>query len=408
MSLKLYPARSISMTSYQPVLFEEVRSEIEDEEMALRQYEILTYPADFTLEVLVSKWGKNEIRKTEFQRRYVWNHIRASKLIESFLLGLPVPPVFFYQDRDDSGLLVVDGHQRLRTLIYFFSGWFGDEESGGDIVPFKLIGLNEKSPYLGATYDSLKINDISAWNRLNSAVLRSFIMKQLTPDDDTSIFQVFERLNTGGMILQGQEIRNCIYEGEFNSLLKRLNKIDAWRQILGTKTEDKRMRDLELILRFFALFYNLKDYEKPMKGFLNKFMRANRRPPLLHEGDEPEQKKEVEKKRKEFSDKMNKFEGLFTSTAELVVKYLGAKPFHIHNRGINAAVFDSVFTAFAHHFNGRNSNEINPTPEEIASMNANYKALRADKNYQFWILAATTDKDVVPKRIDRARRVLFK
>lgn len=362
---------------------EPVSSEEQDNEMSLRPYEILTYPADFTLEVLVTKWEKSEIRSPQLQRRFVWSQVRASKLIESFLMGLPVPPVFFYQDREDSKLLIVDGHQRLRSIMYFFSGSFGDKESGQEVVPFNLVGLNERSPFFNATFQTLEETDQTAINRLKNSVLRAFVMKQLEPNDDTSIFQVFERLNTGGMILQGQEIRNCIYEGEFNNLLRELNKGDAWRQIMGKKTEDKRMRDVELILRFFALFYNLSHYEKPMKGFLNNFMRVHRKP--------------SEAKKKEFED-------LFTQTAEAVIKYLGPRPFHIL-RGLNAAVYDSVFTAFARRLNSVGNGKVSAA--KINRVNSNFQSLLANRQYKQWVSSATTDKDVVPKRLKKAERILF-
>src|SRR5207245_1896047 len=103
-------------------------------------------------------------------------------------------------------------------------------------------------------------------------------------------------LNTGGMIAHGQEIRNCVYEGTFNELLKKLNRNDDWRKIVGTKAEDKRMRDVELILRFLAIFQDVKNYKTPMKMFLNDFMRTNRRAPL----------KATKGKRKEFDERMGR------------------------------------------------------------------------------------------------------
>jgi len=96
-----------------PTRIEKVASEKEDQEVALQsEYDILTYPADFTLEVLVKKWEKNEIAIAPGQRRFIWSQARASRLIESFLIGLPVPPVFFYLESGTNNLLVVDGQQR--------------------------------------------------------------------------------------------------------------------------------------------------------------------------------------------------------------------------------------------------------------------------------------------------------
>lgn len=191
---------------------QEVDSEAEDQELSLPQYQIHSYPADFTLEILFQKWKDGEIRKDAFQRNYVWPQVRASKLIESFLLGLPVPPVYLYKD-DTGDKLIVDGHQRLRSIVYFFSGIFGDPkgEEGGEekLVPFALIGLHKKSPFLNTTYESLRKDDPTSWKKLKDSVLRSIIMKQLTPKDDTSMFEIFSRFNTGGMPLYAQEIRNC-------------------------------------------------------------------------------------------------------------------------------------------------------------------------------------------------------
>ena len=378
-----------------------IESEIADVEAPLQPYEILSYPADFTLEVLVEKWNQTEIKAPRLQRKYLWTIERASKLIESFLLGLPVPPIFVYKDEDEK-LLIVDGHQRLRSIVYFFSGWFGEPDDQ-DREPFKLTGLHERSPFIGADRDHLEKTDQKSFNRLKNSVLRAFIMKQLHPKDDTSILEIFGRLNTGGVTLQGQEIRNCIYEGEFNERLKEMNKNLDWRKIVGTTSQDKRMRDIELILRFLALFNNLERYGKPMKLFLDKFMAANRRPPA----DQPEAsdaiRRAIAAKQKEFADKMSKFDALFIKTAHAVVTYLGSKPFH-RERGLNAAVFDSVFTAFARNLD---KVESNPSAAQIKEMKRKFDDLLAEDDYDLLISSATTDKDVVPSRLQQAEKFLF-
>jgi hypothetical protein len=364
-------------------LFEEIPSEELDSEVSLRGYEILSYPADFTLEVLVGKWNKQEITIPPLQRRFIWSQIRASKLVESFLMGLPVPPVFFYQERGTNKLLVVDGQQRLRSIVYFFSGKFGEQGSKEGEVPFNLIGLDEKSPYFEATYQSLKENDEAAFNKLNNSVLRSFVVKQIDPQDDTSIFQIFERLNTGGVILQGQEIRNCIYDGPFNDSLNELNKYAPWRKLFGSATEDKRKRDVELILRFFALFYNRRNYEKPMKQFMNTFMKVNRR---------VQENKVVE------------YESLFKRTCDAVIAALGEKPFHIHT-GLNAAVYDSTFTAFANNLGTFAANY--STSRGRTQLRQRFKQLTTDPKYLGLVSTGTTDEDIIPKRINKADKVMF-
>ena len=263
----------MTMDTYEeePSQIEQISSEIDDHEATLPSYEILTYPADFTLEVLVDKWNKGDITLPKFQRHFVWNQNQASKLIDSFLRGLPVPSIFLFQNLADHKLLVVDGQQRLRTIAYFFEGYFGEERAGKRST-FALTGLEKNSPFSGLTYESLRDQDPVTFAKLNDSVLRSFVIRQLHPDDDTSIYHVFERLNTGGTLLTPQEIRNCIHHGPFNDLLIDLNRLNAWRQIYGINSPNRRQRDVELILRFLALYYSGDSYEKPMKDFLNKFM----------------------------------------------------------------------------------------------------------------------------------------
>jgi len=350
-----------------------VESEIRDEQASLHTYEVLTYPADYTLQVLFDKFQKGQVTIPRFQRGYVWTQIQASKLIESFVLGLPVPAIFLYQDPQENKLLVVDGQQRLRTITYFFEGYFGEEHRGHRPV-FRLTGLEEGSPLLGKTYDELRETNEAVFNKLNDAVLRAFVIKQLNPVDDTSIYHVFERLNTGGTLLHPQEIRNCIYHGPFNDLLVELNTYEPWRKIFGRRQPEKRQRDVELILRFFALFEKVKDYEKPMKEFLNKFMRTHRDPGKVL---------------------LTRYEDLFHRTVDRILQYLGEKPFHIR-AGLNAAVFDSVITSFASHSNA--------IPHNVSKR---YETLKKDAEYLGWVSSGTTDKEVVQRRLDRAQRTLF-
>src|ERR1017187_7402429 len=184
MGLKLNRARSRYMPDGDDRFIQPIQSEQEDRDVSLRSYEILTYPADFTLEGLVAKWHKKEISIPPFQRGFVWTQAQSSKLIESFLLGLPVPPVFFYQERKDSGLLVVDGQQRLRSLVYFFSGLFGEASSTKRAKSFNLTGLDEHSPYHLVTCEQLRETNPAAYGKFQNSVMRSFVMKQLDPDDD--------------------------------------------------------------------------------------------------------------------------------------------------------------------------------------------------------------------------------
>lgn len=355
-------------------LLEQIQSEVEDQESSPVSYEIVTYPADYTLEGLVNKYNKGAIEIRGFQRKFVWNIKQSSRLIESFLLGLPVPAIFLFTDpKTQNKQIVVDGQQRLMSIVYFFEGFFGEEQKGSRTV-FSLQGLNKKSPFLEKTYSDLEKYDESYLNKLNDSVLRAFVIKQLTPPYDSSMYNIFERLNTGGTQLVGQEIRNCIYFGEFNNLLVRLNKLLKWRKIFGTNIEEKRQRDVELILRFFALYYAGKSYEKPMKDFLSIFMNN-------HKDDERK--------------KLITYENIFSETTKAIYNNLGERPFHIR-RGINAAVFDCVYVTFA-----RNLDNI---PKDISRR---YRRMVGREDFLKLVSAGTTDEDIVKGRINLAEKYLF-
>lgn len=353
------------------IAFEPVPSEAEDQSAALTTYEIVTYPADYTLSVLVDKWRRGQVKIPPFQRNFVWNQAQASRLIESFLIGLPVPSIFLYTDRSDmNNQLVVDGQQRLRTVAYFFEGYFGEENNAGRRQVFKLTGLHASSPYVNKSYKDLELENPAAWNRLNDAVLRAFVIQQLDPNDDTSVYLVFERLNTGGTQLSPQEIRNAVSHGRFNELLHEMNSSSLWRTIYGSPDPDKRQRDVEMILRAIALSEQLDDYEKPMKEFLNKFMRKRK-------GADPA---ELERLR-------SRFEGAVAKAS-----LLGPRPFR-RTAGFNAAIFDAVMTALM---------RMDTTRLTEAALKQHYAALLADVDFLAAVTSGTTDKDVIRNRVNLA------
>nr|VFJ75750.1 MAG: Protein of unknown function DUF262 [Candidatus Kentron sp. FW] len=348
---------------------EPITSENEDYESAPPDYEITTYPADFTLEVLHQKWKAKEIRIPDFQRDFVWKQVQASKLIESFLVGLPVPAVFLYKERKSQESLVIDGQQRLKSIFFFFEGYFGPEARGTRRV-FNLKGLSPDSPFHDRSFEDFSEED---QRRLKNAVLRAFIVQQLDPNDDTSMYHIFERLNTGGTLLSNQEIRNCVFHGNFIEFLEEINKDPAWKSILGKDVPDARRKDIELIVRFFAM-RDINAYKKPMKDFLSKFMKENRNAP-----------EEILRKSRE----------IFTQTCRTVVESLGKKPFHIHS-GLNAAVFDAVMSAFSGH--------LDEIPEDIS---ARYSRLTNNEEFSQCIRTGTTDVGIVKKRFHLAETALF-
>jgi uncharacterized protein with ParB-like and HNH nuclease domain len=292
-------------------LEETLIDDIENEELSYR-YEITSYGADYPVDSIIKRIKDEVIYVPPFQRKFVWSIEQASKFVESLILGLPVPGVFLSKESKTPKLLIVDGQQRLLSLFKFYEGFFKGKE-------FKLTGL--KSDLEGKKYKNL---DASDKIRLDDSIIHATIIRQDQPDDEeSSIYLIFERLNTGGKLLTPQEIRACIYYGEFNELLNTLKDNPDWRKVFGV--ENDRLKEQELILRFFALFYERTIYQKPLKSFLNKFMAKNR---------------DFEKYSKE------DLTTLFTTTIKPFSVLFGTKSFRI-GRSFNAAAFDAIMVGFA-------------------------------------------------------------
>lgn len=349
----------------------ELEDEFTDDEEVYQTFDIATYPSDFTLSGIVDMWNKEGITIPDFQREFVWSIKQSSLLIESFLLGLPVPPVFFYIDEANSNL-VIDGQQRVLSIIYFFNGYFGPENSKGRKQVFRLMGLNTKSPYYKKTYQDLLDSER---RKLDNSVLRAINIRQLSPSgESTSIYHIFERLNTGGTPLKSQEIRNVVFRGHFVDILRKLNANEHWRLILGDSIPNKHQTDVELLLRLFALFTRLEEYEKPMKEFLNVSMRENQT------GD---------------TRIVQEFAALFTESVKIIIDTLGVKPFHIRTR-LSSSTLDSVVVNLME--------SINKVPSDLSER---YSSLIESKELTELTTIGTTDPTVIKKRFQLVKEKLF-
>lgn len=168
----------------------------------------------------------------QFQRSFVWSINQASRFIESLLLGLPVPGIFLSKEPETGKLLIIDGQQRLKTLQYFYQGVFHNGRE------FSLQNVQDR--LLGKTHRTLDQTDE---NILDDSIIQATVVKQDEPsDDESSIYHIFERLNTGGTQLQPQEIRACIFHGPFNDLLNELNDEPAWRRVFGRHSKRLKAR----------------------------------------------------------------------------------------------------------------------------------------------------------------------
>ena len=195
-------------------------------------------------------------------------------------------------------------------------------------------------------------------------MLRAVNIKQLTPvGESTSAYHIFERLNTGGTPLTPQEIRNCVFRGEFSNQLKVLNKDSNWRLILGKKVIDRHQKDVEILLRVFALIGNVAKYEKPMKEFLNKAMKEHQAA---------------------LSPKAIQYLQRMPLVTELIISSVGEKPFHLRGP-LNASALDSVMCVVFEEFPKLNRE----------SFKKNFQSLLDDPKFADYTQIGTTDTKTV-------------
>lgn len=203
----------------------------------------------------------------EYQRHFVWDEARQSALIESLLLGIPIPSLFMATNRDASWE-VIDGLQRLTTILNFI----GDAEELNKLKinykKLKLSGLEKLDSMNGLLYEDLPK---SMQFMLQTRPLRITVLNDRS--DFNVRYDLFERLNTGGVTLHEQEIRNCVYIGEFNDFIKELAGNQDFRSVVKMTENAERLGSYEeLVLRFFAYHEDSSSFVHSVKGFLNHYM----------------------------------------------------------------------------------------------------------------------------------------
>lgn len=236
-------------------------------------FNITSWGADLSFRELIAMYNDNELTKPEIQRKYVWSKFEASRFIESILMGLPVPSIFLYKQHNNK-YLIIDGFQRIMSIFEFVEkGIFSGDKSIFALSNSKR--LNER--WRNKTFNQLSEEE---QRKIKTYIIHAIIFEQKLPKGDTSLFQIFERINTGGRSLNDQEIRNCVYQGPFNKELLKANNFPDWRELYDKNNEeDNRMLDIELILRFVAMYsLDLDTIEKrsiSLKTLLNSFMKNN-------------------------------------------------------------------------------------------------------------------------------------
>ena len=289
-----------------------------------------------------NRWyqGGRLIIDPEWQRSYIWDPRRASRLIESFLIEIPVPVIYLAKNTEGK-YEVIDGVQRLTSLFKYFSG------------EYSLTGL-EMLPHL----NKKKFSDLpeQQQNKLQDATLRTFELSPLTSSN--LLFIIFERLNTGGIPLNEMEVRNCIYRGTLNNLIKDLARNEEFVSCMNQKDISKRMADRNMVLRFLA-FYE-RHYTKASQGlkqFLNEFFELFRNPP---------------------ESKLKEFEKQFKKAMRAALTVFGSHGFRLRRNDekgggewatrINASVFQVVAVSFTEYDQGQITERADSIFEEFLDL----------------------------------------
>lgn len=346
---------------------QQVESEIEILNIPPEKRRLSTETYDFNVSTINDYIKEKHIIIPKFQRGYVWNRSQASRLIESLIIQCPIPVIFLSQNSDET-LSVIDGNQRLNSIKLFLED------------DFQLKGLTAYPEIEGFYFSEL--DPRFQRHILNRTIRCIVILKDTHPQIK---FDVFERLNTGSVKLNPQELRHGIYNGSLMDLIEKLTKNKDWQNLSGTK-QDKRMKGDELILRFFALIDNWRNYSKPLISFLNSYAENNRTI------DDP---------------KKEELKNNFIQTFESCFQVFGHYAFRTFNKDFkqlkfNAALFDSQMVAMF---------EIAPDAEKIAAVDKDrilikLKDLIFDDDFSKYISAGTTDKKSVQERIRMVKEFL--
>ncbi|MEO8150777.1 MAG: DUF262 domain-containing protein [Bacteroidia bacterium] len=371
-----------------------------DNEFQIEEYELTSTPNDFNILTINSFIESGAILIPGFQRNYVWDIKRASKLIESIILGLPVPQIFLYEEKRNS-FLVIDGQQRLMTLFYFIKQRFPKKEKRTQIrklfaehgtIPetilfsddyfsqFKLSlpskSKERKNKFNGLSYKTL--NDYKS--QFDLRPIRNVVVKQNVPKDDHSaIFEIFNRLNSGGINLMAQEIRCSLYHSKFYDILYRLNLNPNWRRILKLEDPDLHMKDIELLVRGFSMMTYGDNYTSSLAKFLNTYSA-------------------IAKKYDEST--LIYLEEVFIKVLECCSELPDDTFINKKTKRFNTFLFEGLM-----YFIGQKHFEKKTFPTKKISYEE-IDALESDEVFANASIHGTTNKDSVEKRLSRAKLIL--
>lgn len=235
-----------------------------EEEQASAETQILElskriefYLTEYSVELLASKMDSGDFFVPSYQRAFTWEEDRRSRFIESLILGLPIPFLFFWERPDDGKLEIVDGSQRLRSITEFIVGGF------------RLGELDSLTALSGFTFSELPE---SRQRKIKNRSIRGIVLNEHA--DEQARFDMFERINTSSKIAKPAEVRRGALAGSFMDLIIEMSRIPKFENLapVPQQTSDKRERE-ELVARFFAYSDDLRDYKDRPSEFIFKYVK---------------------------------------------------------------------------------------------------------------------------------------
>lgn len=371
----------------------------EDESYPIDQYDLVSSPNDFNTKTLVDFIDSGVVIIPGFQRNYVWDTKRASRLIESIIVGLPIPQIFLYE-QDRNRFLVIDGQQRLMSIYYFVKERFPRR---GKLTDLRLLAegrsnlskevlsndeyftdfqlsLPENAPGKPNRFHRERYSSLGEeyQTRFDLRTIRNIIVQQIHPKGDDAMYEIFNRLNSGGVNLSSQEIRRCMYDSKFYEMLYRTNTRQEWRKLVGAKVPDIHMKDVEILLRGFAMLFSGETYRPSMVKFLNRFSQEA----------------------KTFDDNhLQKLQQMLQSFLDSC-KHLPSDAFHSNQGRFSPMIFESVFVAACTPY----------TKNGIIRGNINVQSLidlKEDRAFREATQSRTSDTANVRTRLSRSRDLLI-
>ena len=336
--------------------------------MEFQNREVFVEKKSITLSEFKTMWDEGDIElNPDYQRDYVYSEARASKLVESILMGIPIPTIYLSQEQDET-YSVIDGQQRLTSFVKYLSN------------DYKLKDLKELVELNNLSFKDL---DKEIQRKLKKCSLETIIILKNSSDLK---YEIFARLNQGAVSLKPQELRNCIYRGSFNNMIEDIAKNNKTLALLIAQ-ENKRKSYQEQILRFFAL-KDFSSFKSSLLKTMNSYME-------IHQNDS--------------DDIIAKQKNLFNGTIDIIKQVLGNDAFFGYDRekGILISKFSgSIFDSIVIPFSMFNKHDIMQHADDIRKEINNLK--KNNEEYKDYTYASTGSRKRVIGRIMLIMNILKK